>query len=72
MPIYAYSYAQYPMEWFPSGSCNHSRMDGTTFDINLPRTDALGNKYGEADVLVYCEYFNFLKFSRGQIHIKFA
>ena len=70
--VYGYNFAQFPLEWFPSGECNFSKIEGVTFDFTLPRTDANGDPFEEAEVVAYAEHFNFLKFSYGQIHRRFA
>lgn len=56
--MYMYSFAQYPLSWWPSGSANLSRIDNTTLEFTFPATDADGGAYGAADVTVIAENFN--------------
>jgi hypothetical protein len=67
-----YSFARYPLSWFPSGSVNLSRIDVTNVEFVLPTTDATGAPYGEANVKIYAMSFNVVRFAGGLAAKKFA
>lgn len=50
--MYMYSFAQHPCAWFPSGSVNLSRIDVTSLDFTFVATDANGDAFGEADIVL--------------------
>lgn len=70
--IYAYSFAQHPIAWFPSGSCNLSRIDVTALDFTFVATDANGAAFGEADVVIIADSFNVIRIQGGMAAKKFA
>lgn len=63
--LYVYSFAQHPTAWFPSGSCNLSRIDVTALDFTFVSTDANGAAFGEADVVIIADSFNVMKAGKG-------
>jgi len=65
--MYMYSFAQYPLSWWPSGSANLSRIDNTTLEFTMPTLDADGNAFGEADVTVIAENFNVVRVQGGMM-----
>ena len=70
--LYVYSFAQHPTAWFPSGSVNLSRIDVTNLDFTFVATDANGDAFGEADVVILCCNFNVLRIQGGMAAKKFA
>mmetsp|Transcript_18989 Transcript_18989/g.33752 ORF Transcript_18989/g.33752 Transcript_18989/m.33752 type:complete len:422 (-) Transcript_18989:93-1358(-) len=70
--IYVYSTSMYPLEWFPSGSVNLSRIDTTTLEFSLPRTNADGEPFGEANITIMAENHNFLRVQAGIVHVRFS
>lgn len=70
--LYVYSTSMYPLEWFPSGSVNLSRIDTTTLEFTMPRDDANGNPFGEANVTIMAENINFVRVQAGIVGVKFA
>lgn len=64
-PIYAYSFAQHPSAWWPSGSCNFSRIDVTALAFTFVATDAYGDAFGEADITVMATSFNVIRIQGG-------
>lgn len=56
--LYAYSFAIDAVKWFPTGSCNFSRMDEVSLDITLPTVDAHGKQFGQASVSVFNAHHN--------------
>ncbi|MCH9712605.1 MAG: hypothetical protein K0U20_08295 [Proteobacteria bacterium] len=71
-PIIAYSFAQFPREWFPSGTCNFTRVGTSTYSFNLPRSDRDGNTFGKAEITFYCEFYNFILIEDGGVRLKYA
>lgn len=70
--MYMYSFAQYPLSWWPSGSANLSRIDNTTLEFTMPTLDADGNAFGEADVTVIAENFNVVRVQGGMMAKRYA
>lgn len=70
--LYTYSFAQHPTAWFPSGSVNLSRIDVTSLDFTFVATDANGDAFGEADVVIICDNFNVIRIQGGMAAKKFA
>lgn len=70
--LYCYSFAQHPMAWFPSGSCNFSRIDTTTLSFTFVSKDANGDDFGEADVVIIADNWNVIRICAGMMAKKFA
>ena len=70
--MYMYSFAQYPLSWWPSGSANLSRIDNTTLEFTMPTVDADGAAFGEADVTVIAENFNVVRVQGGMMAKRYA
>lgn len=70
--VYSYSFSQHPTAWFPSGSVNLSRIDVTTLEFTFVATDANGDAFGEADVVIICDNFNVIRIQGGMAAKKFA
>lgn len=70
--IYTYCFAQHPTAWFPSGSCNLSRIDVTALDFTFTSTTATGSAFGESDVVIICDSFNVIRIQGGMAAKKFA
>ncbi|BCU09224.1 major capsid protein [Sicyoidochytrium minutum DNA virus] len=71
-PVFLYSFGQFPLEWYPSGSVNMSRIQDLTLDFKFPRKDGNGQEAEKTEVIVWAVYTNFLRFSRGQVNVLFA
>lgn len=59
--IYVYSFALHPEDNTPSGSCNMSRIDHVTLQLNLQ--DGLARE--TCTILVYARNFNILRYKEG-------
>lgn len=70
--MYMYSFAQYPLSWWPSGSANLSRIDNTTLEFTMPSVDANGAAFGEADVTIVAENFNVVRIQGGMMAKRYA
>lgn len=66
--LYTYSFSQHPTAWFPSGSVNLSRIDVTALDFTFVATDANGDAFGEADVVIICDAFNVARIQGGMFN----
>ena len=58
--IYSYSFALSPEEHQPSGTCNMSRIDNATLQLQLTPKSALGSK-----IRVYATNYNVLRIMSG-------
>ena len=67
--LYVYSFSQHPTAWFPSGSVNLSRIDVTSLDFTFVATDADGNTFGEADIVIIADNFNVIRIQGERTHM---
>jgi hypothetical protein len=70
--LYMYSFAIDAAKWFPTGSCNFSRMDEVAFDLTLPTVDAHGKQFGRASVTVIQAHHNVSCYKCTQILVLYV
>ncbi|CAK9076773.1 Major capsid protein (MCP), partial [Durusdinium trenchii] len=70
--IYVYPFAYYPTAWYPSGSINMSRIVSFGLDLTFPSVDKNGDAFEDAQVTVFMENHNILRFKDGQISLRYA
>ena len=66
--IYCYSFALYPEQTTPSGSCNLSRIDHCDLILNLQ--EGLGKE--QVTIIVYARSWNVLRFREGLCGVAYA
>merc|ERR1711924_265949 len=66
--IYCYSFALYPEQTTPSGSCNLSRIDHCDLILNLQ--EGLGKE--QVTIMVYARSWNVLRFREGLAGVAYA
>lgn len=66
-PLYTYSFSMYPLEWFPSGSANFSRIDDASLKITFRTTDGNGDPAAAANVYVFAQNFNIVRLQGREI-----
>lgn len=64
--VYNYPFSMYPSSWFPSGSCNLSRIDTTTVSFTFPQYEIDGStSFAAADCKVFAKNFNVVRIQGG-------
>jgi hypothetical protein len=64
--FYAYSFALRPEEHQPSGTCNFSRLDSATLQLDFNNVDGdNGEAMGAKEVVVYARNYNVLRIMSG-------
>lgn len=74
--IYTYSFALYPFEYQPSGTCNFSRFDSIRLSLNNLNCNNNDNKYTQIEsdsnyVNLYALSYNVLLIKSGAAQIKY-